>query len=104
MIHNGFIKKELCEMKICEGYEVKKIAGDFLIIPYGQKIVEKKQIIKLNQNSGLLLDYIKNNECTMDELVSYVEREIDNFSLGNNVDEQIRDFVYELIAGGILEE
>lgn len=91
-------------MKISEGYVVKKIAGEYLLIPYGQKIIENNQIIKLNDNSGMLLEYIRDTECTIEELISYVEAKRDKFTLEGNVKEQIIGFVDNLKQGGFLEE
>lgn len=91
-------------MKISEGYVVKKIAGEYLLIPYGQKIIENNQIIKLNDNSGMLLEHIRATECTIEELISYVEANRDKFMLEGNIKEQIIGFVDNLKQGGFLEK
>lgn len=91
-------------MKISEGYVIKKIAGEYLLIPYGQKIIENNQIMTLNENSGKLLKYIENTQCSLEALIRYVQDEKDMFLIKGDVEEQIKVFIETLIKGGFIEK
>ena len=63
-------------MKVKEGFLLKKIADDYVVIPYEDKIVDFKAMIVLNESGAFLWDALK-CETTENALVEALLKEFD---------------------------
>ncbi len=54
-------------MKIKEGFLVKKIAGDYLVVPTGDNIVDFAVAVSLNETGAFLWEQLK-NDTTLEKL------------------------------------
>ncbi len=54
-------------MKIKEGFLVKKIAGDYLVVPTGDNIVDFAVAVSLNETGAFLWEQLKEDK-TLEEL------------------------------------
>lgn len=63
-------------MKIKEGFLVKKIAGDYLVVPTGDNIVDFAVAVSLNETGAFLWEQLK-EETTIEKLAEALSKEYD---------------------------
>lgn len=86
-------------MKIDNEYVLREIAGDYIIIPTGSKVLEFNGLISVNE-VGVTLWNMLQEEVTMDDLVKGVLAEYDVEEDVARSD--IQEFLDKLVEGGIL--
>ena len=87
-------------MKIKEGFLLRNVAGNYVIVPVGDDAVEFNGIVTLNESGKFLWDLLE-NEITKEELLRKFMEEY-------NVPEEtakadIKDFMQTLLNSGIVE-
>ena len=87
-------------MKIKEGFLLRNVAGNYVIVPVGDDAVEFNGIVTLNESGKFLWDLLE-NEITKEELLKKFMEEY-------NVPEEtakadIKDFMQTLLNSGIVE-
>ena len=88
-------------MRVEKEFVLRKIAGDYIIIPTGKTVLEFNGLITVNE-VGVSLWEMLQNEVTFDGLVQGILSEYDvEESVAR---EDIREFLDKLIEGGILEK
>lgn len=77
-------------MKIKDGYILRKIAGDNIVIPVGNNIADFNGVIRLNESATLLWSNLQ-QETTEENLINLLvkEYEIDEKLAANDVREFI---------------
>ncbi len=87
-------------MKIKEGFLLKKIADDYVVIPYEDNIVDFKAMLVLNDSGAFLWEELQ-NEISSDELKNRLtaEFEVDEITAEND----IAEFVSKLKEKDLLE-
>lgn len=58
-------------MKLKEGYLLKEVAGEWVLFPVGQNIVDSKSILRVNDMGKFLVENIQ-NEIDFDSLVQII--------------------------------
>lgn len=60
----GYIEKtEVQKMKLKEGYLPKEVAGEFVLFPVGQSVVDLKSIVSVNQAGKFLVEKLQDEIC-----------------------------------------
>jgi len=87
-------------MKIKDGFMLREIAGSWVVIPLGQRVVDFNGIISLNESSVLLWNKLEKG-ATIDELVQAIifEYDIDEKTARADAEE----FVNQIKEKGLLE-
>ena len=88
-------------MRINKEYVLREIAGDYIIIPIGATALEFNGLITVNE-VGVTLWKMLQEEVSMDDLVQGILAEYDVEE--DVAREDIREFLGELVKGGILDE
>lgn len=88
-------------MKLKEGFIVKKIAGDYLVVPTGDNIVDFAVAVSLNETGAFLWEQLK-DETTVEKLAEALskEYEIDKETAKTDA----LDYVNLLKSHGFIEE
>ncbi len=86
-------------MRINKEFVLREIAGDYVIIPTGQTVLEFNGLITVNE-VGVVLWNMLQNEVTEDQLVEGILKEYDVEE--EVAREDIREFLDRLVQGKIL--
>lgn len=89
-------------MKLKEGFVLRKIGGESVVIPIGNNIADFNGIIRLNESAAFLWGLLK-NETTKDDLVKDLIREykIDEVLAINDVEKFISTLNENKVVEGI---
>lgn len=88
-------------MKVNKEFVLREIAGDYIIIPVGETVLEFKGLLTVNE-IGVLIWKMLQNEITLDQIVQNI---LDEYDVEESVArEDVREFLDTLIARGILTE
>lgn len=86
-------------MKIKEGFITKKVAGDVIVIPAEQALVDFKAIITLNETGAYLWELLK-EDITKEKLLENMLKEYDADE--NMLSADIDEFISVLEEKGLL--
>ena len=88
-------------MKLEKEFVLREIAGDYVIIPVGKTVIEFNGLITVNE-VGVSIWNMLQNEVTFDQIVQVI---LNEYEVEESVArEDIREFLDQLIDGGILTE
>lgn len=88
-------------MKLEKEFVLREIAGDYVIIPVGKTVIEFNGLITENE-VGVSIWNMLQNEVTFDQIVQGI---LNEYEVEESVArEDIREFLDQLIDGGILTE
>ena len=88
-------------MKLEKEFVLREIAGDYVIIPVGKTVIEFNGLITVNE-VGVSIWNMLQNEVTFDQIVQGI---LNEYEVEESVArEDIREFLDQLIDGGILAE
>ena len=88
-------------MKINNNFILKEIAGNYMVIPSGNELVDLNAMITLNESGAFLWKQLL-NDCTEYELLEAMLKE---YAIDNKTAlEDIREFVDNLRKIGALDE
>lgn len=87
-------------MKISNQFALREIAGNYIIVPFGENTVSFNSMITLNETGAFLWKLLE-NQSTKDELLSRMleEYEIDEATASQHID----NFITKLIEVGIIK-
>lgn len=87
-------------MRIKEGYLLIDIAGEWVVVPNDETVIELNKILTLSGSAEFLWNKLK-DECNVDELVSLLlgEYEIDR----NTAEIDVNKFIVDLSSLGLLQ-
>ena len=87
-------------MKIKSDFLLKKIAGNYVVVPVRKRAVDFSGIIKLNETGAFLWDYLEKG-AEKEELVNALldEYDVDEATASNNIDK----FIVRLKEADLLE-
>ncbi|MDY0064676.1 MAG: PqqD family protein [Bacilli bacterium] len=88
-------------MKIKEGFMLREIAGEYIVVPVGRAAVDFNGIITLNGTGAFLWKQLKTNQ-SIDDLSNALGKE---YKVKREVAfKDIRDFIDTLKKASLLEE
>lgn len=87
-------------MKIKEGFLLRNVAGNYVIVPVGDDAVEFNGIVTLNESGKFLWDLLE-NEITKEELLKKFMEEYNVTEETAKAD--IKEFMQTLLDSGIVE-
>ena len=88
-------------MKLEKEFVLREIAGDYVIIPVGKTVIEFNGLNTVNE-VGVSIWNMLQNEVTFDQIVQGI---LNEYEVEESVArEDIREFLDQLIDGGILTE
>jgi hypothetical protein len=87
-------------MKIKDGFILKEVAGNFLVVPVGEQLVDFSKMVTVNETGAFLWQYLSEGE-TVESLTESIlnEYDIDKDTAQKDIDE----FVKLLSDNGIME-
>lgn len=90
MLMNGIKLKERYAMKLKDGFMLREIAGTWIVVPIGQRVVEFNGLMTLSESGALLWKKLEKG-ADKDELIEAVlaEYEIDRDTAEGDVVEFI---------------
>ena len=82
---------EVEKMKIKEGFLLKEIAGSYVVVPVGEKLVDFQMMVTLNETGAFLWEKLA-NDITEEELVAALlgEYDVDEQTAKKDVSEFIK--------------
>lgn len=88
-------------MKIKDGFMLREIAGTWVVVPLGARVVEFNGLISLNETSALIWEMIEKS-ASKEEIVKKIisEYDIDEETAKNDMN----DFIQTAIEKGLVEE
>ncbi len=88
-------------MKIKEGFLLREVAGQWVVVPLGENVVQFNGILTLSQSGALLWQVMEKNDVEEVELVKAIlsEYEIDEQTAAKDV----RDFISSLKESGLVK-
>lgn len=60
-------------MKIKDGYLMREVAGEYILFPVGQSVVDSRSIVRVNESGKFLVEHMM-EEIGFDELVELVAK------------------------------
>jgi len=87
-------------MKIHDDFILKEVAGNFLVVPTGEKMLDFSSMVTINETGAFLWEQLKTG-ASLEELESLIikEYDIDSDTARNDINE----FVNTLRANKIIE-
>ena len=82
-------------MKIKEGFELRDVCGENIIIAHGIENIDFTKVITLNASAAMLWKEVQGREFTEDELVDMLlkEYEVDNQTARQDVDALVNSWI-----------
>lgn len=59
-------------MKLKDGLVLRKVAGQFIIVPTGKRVQEITNIVYISSSAAYLWDYMKDHEFTVEKLIDLI--------------------------------
>lgn len=89
-------------MKITEGFLLRKVAGQSVVMPMGKKAFNFNRAITLNETAAFLWSVLEKEDVTKEELISKLtaEYDVDAVTAENDIDK----FLNKLRENGLLYE
>lgn len=88
-------------MRIKEGFILREIAGTWVAVPIGERVVEFNGLMTLNETGALLWKSLENN-VTFDDLVTSLLNEYDVDEITAKSD--VEDFIALVQEKGLIEQ
>jgi len=88
-------------MKIKDGFLLREIAGTPVVVPIGERVIEFKGMMVLNDH-GLFVWNLLQNECTFDDVLGSILEEYDVDEVTAKAD--LEDFLAHVRKNGALDE
>lgn len=88
-------------MKIKEGYMLRDVAGNHVVVPMGKEAVDFNGMISLN-DTGAFLWKLMEEECTRDQLVEALLQEYD--ATKEQAEQGVDRFIRKVIDNGFAEK
>lgn len=88
-------------MKVKEGFIVKKVIDDYVVVPVGDNFMDFSSIINLNETGAFLWQCME-NDITEDELVNLLSKEYEVDT--SEVKDDVADFIESLKNAKLLSE
>ncbi len=89
-------------MKIKEGFIVKKIVDDYIVVPTGDNIVDFAVAVSLNESGAFLWEKLS-NECTEDALAKALMEEYEGLD-AKTAQADVTEFIALLKTNGFVCE
>ncbi len=87
-------------MKIKDGFMVREVSGEILVVPVGAQSIDFKSVIRLNETGAFLWNKLT-EDVNEDELLDALLQEYDVDK--DTASGDIRRFVEKLLDAGIIE-
>lgn len=88
-------------MRVKEGFIVKKVIDDYVVVPVGDNFMDFSSIINLNETGAFLWQCME-NDITEDELVNLLSKEYEVDA--SEVKDDVADFIESLKNAKLLSE
>lgn len=88
-------------MKIKDGYMLRDVAGNHVVVPMGREAVDFNGMISLN-DTGAFLWKLMEEECTRDQLVAAILEEYD--ATKEQAEQGVDRFIQKVMENGFAEE
>lgn len=89
-------------MRIKEGFLVRKIIDDYIVVPTGDNIVDFAATISLNESGAFLWNTLQ-NDCSEEDLIRALMQEYEGVD-EETAKEDVLEFVALLKANNLLSE
>lgn len=91
-------------MKLTSGYMIKEIAGNFVIVPVGQNVVDYKNLLQTNETGAFILQEIKEN-IPYDKIVEHLMLKYEaNEEERDIIKDDLNEFLYYAKKNNLIED
>jgi hypothetical protein len=87
-------------MQIKNGFMLREIAGQSVVVPIGSRVVEFNGIMTLSESGALLWKKLEQNT-SVDEMVELLLREYDIDK--NTAQKDVEEFVESMVSSSVIE-
>lgn len=88
-------------MKIKNGYLLREIAGTYVVVPLGERVIEFKGMMTLNGTGKFIWEALK-NEISVDELLKLI---LDTYEIDSETAKSdLEEFLKNARKNGVLDE
>ena len=95
------IRRWFYNAEVKEGFIVKKVIDDYVVVPVGDNFMDFSSIINLNETGAFLWQCME-NDITEDELVNLLSKEYEVDA--SEVKDDVADFIESLKNAKLLSE
>ena len=100
MLKTQYLIKEKFNLKIKDGFMLRQVCDDYMVIPVGTNSIEFKSVIRLNETGAFLFERLK-SDTTQEALVADM---LDEYNVEKELAvSDINMFLKSLENAGILE-
>jgi hypothetical protein len=64
-------------MKIKEGFQLREICGEYILVAHGDKNIDFSKVINLNESAAIMWKAVVNKEFGLEDLVAALLKEYD---------------------------
>jgi hypothetical protein len=64
-------------MKIKEGFQLREICGEYILVAHGDKNIDFSKVINLNESAAIMWKAVENKEFALEDLVAALLKEYD---------------------------
>lgn len=89
-------------MKIKEGFLLREIAGSFIVVPIGQRVIDFNGLMNLNESGALLWSRLEKGIKSVEELVGLL---CENYQVEKErAREDTETFIRKIAERGLIED
>lgn len=96
-----FIYQET-SMKVRQGFNLRKVCGENIIVAEGRENIDFSKIISMNESSAYLWEAVKDKTFTIEELASLLTAEYDVDA--DTAEKDAKDVARQWLEAGIIEK
>lgn len=64
-------------MKIKEGFKLREVCGEYILVAHGDKNIDFSKVINLNESAAIMWKAVENKEFALEDLVAALLKEYD---------------------------
>ena len=64
-------------MKIKEGFKLREVCGEYILVAHGDKNIDFSKVINLNESAAIMWKAVENKEFGLEDLVAALLKEYD---------------------------
>ena len=64
-------------MKIKDGFELREVCGEYIVVAHGDKNIDFSKVINLNESAGIMWKAVENKEFSIDDMAEALLSEYD---------------------------
>ena len=96
-----FLLIRIAIVKIKDGFLLREIAGTYVVVPIGERVIDFKGMMTLNEIGSFIWNNMQ-SECTFDEIINLM---LENYDVdANTAKADLEEFLDHIKKNGALDE